>query len=421
MLPFRQHESSDVNAPRTFSARTRSLLVAVPVVLVSTIAITLNLASPTYAQTVGKRTLKAKSTQPESTTAPTATTSTANSSTASLAPAQYIVVDGDTVSGIASRFGLSTAGILALNGLGWSATIFPGQMLTLSSDSSGVVTSAPQAPVSAEITRYVVASGDTISGIAGSHGISTDAVLSANGLDRASVIYPGQSLSIPDASASTSTSQAPAAAASATSQYTIVSGDTIAHVAERAGVSVQAVLDANQLGWSSIIYPGQVLTLPATGSVVAAQVPTAPSASASASVVTMLTPEMRRNAELIVSIGRSAGVSDYGLVIALAAAAQESGLVNVNYGDRDSLGLFQQRPSAGWGSAAQVLDPVHSTLAFFGGAGNPNTGITRGLLDIPNWESMTVTEAAQAVQISAHPNHYAKWEISARAWLVDLN
>ena len=382
MLPFGQHETSDVNAPRTFSARTRSLLIAVPVVLVSTIAITLNLVSPAYAQT-GKRTLKAKSTQPESTTAPTATT-TAHSSTAAIAPAQYIVVDGDTVSGIASRFGLSTAGILALNGLGWSATIFPGQVLTLSSDSSSVVTSAPQTPVSAEITRYIVASGDTISGIAGSHGISTDAVLSANGLDRASVIYPGQSLSIPDASASTSVSQAPASATPAASEYTIVNGDTIAHVAERAGVSVQAVLDANQLGWSSIIYPGQVLTLPAAGSVVATQ---APSASASASVVTMLTPEMRRNAELIVSIGRSAGVSDYGLVIALAAAAQESGLVNINYGDRDSLGLFQQRPSAGWGSADQVLDPVHSTLAFFGGAGNPNAGITRGLLDIPGWRS----------------------------------
>ena len=421
MLPFRQHESTEVTTPRTLSERTRSLLIGVPVVLVSTIAITLNFASPADAQTLGKRALKAKSTQPESTTAPTATSSTARSSTAALAPAQYVVVDGDTVSGIASRFGMSTAGILALNGLGWSATIFPGQVLTLSSDSNGVVVSAPQASVSSEITRYIVSSGDTISGIASSHGISTSAVLSANGLDRASVIYPGQSLSIPDASASTAASQVASAPAPAASQYTIVTGDTIAHVAERAGVSVQAVLDANQLGWSSIIYPGQVLTLPAAGSVVATQAPSAPAAPASASAVTLLTPEMRRNAELIVSIGRSAGVSEYGLVIALAAAAQESGLVNLTYGDRDSLGLFQQRPSSGWGSADQVLDPVHATLAFFGGDGNPNTGITRGLLDIPGWESMTVTQAAQAVQISAYPNHYAKWEISARAWLVDLN
>ena len=269
MLPFGQHESSDVSARHTFSARTRNLLIGIPIVVVSTIAITLNLASPADAQTLGKRPLKAKSTQPESTTAPTATTSTARSSTAALAPAQYIVVDGDTVSGIASRFGMSTAGILALNGLGWTATIFPGQVLTLSSDS--VETSARQTPVSAEITRYVVTSGDTISGIAVSHGVSTSAILSANGLDRASVIYPGQSLSIPDASApaAPTASAAPASA----SQYTIVSGDTIAAVAERAGLSVQTVLDANQLGWSSMIYPGQVLTLPGAGSVVAEQVP----------------------------------------------------------------------------------------------------------------------------------------------------
>ena len=107
-------------------------------------------------------------------------------------------------------------------------------------------------------------------------------------------------------------------------------------------------------------------------------------------------------------------------MIALAAAAQESGLRNVKHGDRDSLGLFQQRPSSGWGTAEQVLDPVRASLAFFCGAVNPNPGITRGLLDIPGWESMTLTPAAQTVQISAFPDHYAKWETSARAWLDEL-
>jgi hypothetical protein len=129
---------------------------------------------------------------------------------------------------------------------------------------------------------------------------------------------------------------------------------------------------------------------------------------------------MRRNAAVIVAVGRDAGVSDQGLVVALAAAAQESGLRNVDHGDRDSLGLFQQRPSTGWGTPAQLMDPVRASAAFFGGTHNPNPGITRGLLDIPAWESLTVTQAAQAVQLSAFPDHYAKWEAPARAWLADL-
>ena len=78
---------------------------------------------------------------------------------------------------------------------------------------------------------------------------------------------------------------------------------------------------------------------------------------------------------------------------------QESTLRNINYGDRDSLGLFQQRPSQGWGTPAQVTDPVYSTTIF----------IDR-LLQVPNWERLPVTVAAQTVQRSAFPDAYAKWE-----------
>ena len=129
---------------------------------------------------------------------------------------------------------------------------------------------------------------------------------------------------------------------------------------------------------------------------------------------------MTENAKIIIGVGTSLGVSDYGLVIALATAMQESSLRNLDHGDRDSLGLFQQRPSTGWGTPAQVTDRVHSSKLFFGGPTAPNRGITRGLLDIPGWQSMTVTQAAQAVQISGHPDAYAKWEVSAWAWLDQL-
>ena len=116
--------------------------------------------------------------------------------------------------------------------------------------------------------------------------------------------------------------------------------------------------------------------------------------------------------------GRRRGVPDRGIVVALAAAMQESGLRNLSYGDRDSVGMFQQRPSTGWGSAAQLQNPTYATELFFGGPSNPNAGRTRGLLDIRGWQSMTIAQAAQAVQISAYPNAYAKWETSAWGWLA---
>ena len=129
---------------------------------------------------------------------------------------------------------------------------------------------------------------------------------------------------------------------------------------------------------------------------------------------------MESNAQIIIDVGRSLGVPDRGIIIALAAAMQESSLRNIDYGDRDSVGLFQQRPSTGWGTVAQLTTPSYAAQLFYGGPSNPNKGKTRGLLDISGWQSMTLTQAAQAVQISAYPDAYAKWEASATAWLAQL-
>jgi hypothetical protein len=132
-----------------------------------------------------------------------------------------------------------------------------------------------------------------------------------------------------------------------------------------------------------------------------------------------------RNAGVIVATGRNAGVSDFGLTVALATAYQESRLRNLPYGDRDSLGLFQQRPSTGWGTAEQVQDAVYAARAFFGGPTGPNsTGAASqppGLLDVDGWQAMALTEAADAVQRSAFPTAYAQWEDDARAWLGELH
>jgi hypothetical protein len=101
-------------------------------------------------------------------------------------------------------------------------------------------------------------------------------------------------------------------------------------------------------------------------------------------------------------------------VIGIMTAMQESTLRNLNYGDRDSLGLFQQR--AGWASAAERTTPSTAATMFYTGG----HGGQRGLFAIPGWQSMPLWAAAQAVQVSAFPTAYAKWERTADAVVAKL-
>lgn len=120
-----------------------------------------------------------------------------------------------------------------------------------------------------------------------------------------------------------------------------------------------------------------------------------------------LTQEQAGNAAKILAVARRLGISPRGQVVAIATALQESTLVNLGHGDRDSLGVFQQRPSQGWGSPAEIQDVGKSTEAFFGRAKHTNNP---GLLDIKDWQTMPVTMAAQAVQGSGFPEAYAQHE-----------
>ncbi|MGY1604962.1 hypothetical protein [Geodermatophilus sp. SYSU D00815] len=112
-----------------------------------------------------------------------------------------------------------------------------------------------------------------------------------------------------------------------------------------------------------------------------------------------LTAEQIANARTIAQVGWDRGLPERAVVIALATAMQESRLRNLDYGDRDSLGLFQQRPSMGWGTPEQVQDPVYAAGKFYD-----------GLVRIPDWQTRRLTEAADAVQRSAFPEAYQKHE-----------
>lgn len=117
-----------------------------------------------------------------------------------------------------------------------------------------------------------------------------------------------------------------------------------------------------------------------------------------------LSLEQAENASLIAAIGVRRDLPARAVSIALATAYQESKIMNIDYGDRDSLGLFQQRPSQGWGTPEQVQDPVYATNAFYD-----------ALVKVDDYESMRITEAAQLVQRSGFPEAYEDHAEDARA------
>ncbi|MFG2209847.1 heavy metal transporter [Streptomyces sp. NPDC048638] len=115
-----------------------------------------------------------------------------------------------------------------------------------------------------------------------------------------------------------------------------------------------------------------------------------------------LTPEQAANAATISAVASSRGLPERAVTIALATAMQESGLRNIDFGDRDSVGLFQQRPSQDWGTVRQIMDPVYSAGEFY-----------THLAKVPGYSRLPLTAAAQRVQRSGYPQAYAKHEANA--------
>jgi hypothetical protein len=113
-------------------------------------------------------------------------------------------------------------------------------------------------------------------------------------------------------------------------------------------------------------------------------------------------PEQAANAATITAVASQRKLPERAVTIALATAMQESSLRNIGHGDRDSLGLFQQRPSQGWGTEQQITDPVYSSGRFYD-----------HLVQIPGYSRLPLTVAAQRVQHSGYPQAYAKHETNA--------
>ncbi|WP_028266704.1 lytic transglycosylase domain-containing protein [Arthrobacter sp. MA-N2] len=317
-------------------------------------------------------------------------------------PATYTIVRGDTISGIAARYGLNTNTVLQLNQLSANTIIYPGQQIKLTGSATTPAAPAP-APTPAPSTAsssdatYTVKSGDTLGGIAARHGVALSDVFSWNGLNGRSIIYPGQKIKVgagskaptPAAPAPTAPAPAPAPAVTAlasTGAYTIKSGDTLGGIAARLGVSLSSLLSANKLSMSTIIYPGQKLAIPGA--------PAAP-APAPAPVTTPLVPSTflgytypaavvsSANANkallnaspvptaaqmkaIVADTARRMGVDPS---LALAFAYQESGFNQRAVSPANAIGTMQVVPSSGeWaselvGRKLNILDPYDNVTA----------------------------------------------------------
>ena len=316
---------------------------------------------------------------------------------------------------IAARFGLRTADVLALNGLGWSSIIYPGQVLQARRHAAAAPAPATPAPPVAACGAYTVQRGDTISAIAKRHGVidqcgavgqrarlvvdhlpRPDARDSrrrcARGIRSRPLLPPRRPL-LP----------APSAPAAGTLHDRGGRHDQLDRLAPRRQRRRGADRQQARLVLDHLPRPD-------------AQDPVHPPPSDSRARA----PSRSRTRSSSCGSGASWACRTAASRSPSAPRCRSRRSATSTWGDRDSLGLFQQRPSYGWGTEAEVQDPARATRAFFGGSGDPNGSRTRGLLDIPGWESLTFTQAAQAVQISAYPDAYAKWEQPAHAWLAAL-
>jgi LysM repeat protein len=314
------------------------------------------------------------------------------------APAEYTIARGDTISGIAGKFGLNTGEVLRLNNLQANTVIYPGQKIKLSGQPAAPAAPAAApapAPAPAGEATYTVKPGDTLGAIAARHNVSLGDVFSWNSLNMRSIIYPGQKIKVgagQPAPAAPAPAPAPALAntsaapAPAPGSYTVKAGDTLSAIASRHGVKLSELLSANRMSMSTVIYPGNKLALPGAGgqpapqpaAAVAPLVPSSflgfsypPAVVSSANENKALlnaapVPSRAEMRNIVADTARRMGVDP---ALALAFAHQESGFDQRAVSPANAIGTMQVIPSSGqWasdlvGRKLNLLDPYDNATA----------------------------------------------------------
>ncbi|MCO4251039.1 lytic transglycosylase domain-containing protein [Pseudarthrobacter raffinosi] len=393
---------------------------ALPAVVLSSLALAQPAAAEAPARAIPATlaaAMKAQAAEPKAALIPAASVSTtipaAFQPMQPAAPAEYTIARGDTISGIAGKFGLETYEVLKLNNLQPNTIIYPGQKIKLSGTGSAPAP-APAAPAAAAPANaggsYTVKSGDTLGAIAARHKVSLSDVFSWNGLNMRSIIYPGQKIKVgagapaaPAAPASavqpTSAPAAPAPAPAAPapapapaapapgSSYTIKAGDTLSAIASRHGVKLSDILAANQLSMTTVIYPGNKLVIPGASLQPASSTPAAPPAplvpssflgftypaavvsSANENKALLNASPVPSRAEMRAIVADTARQMGVDPTLALAFAHQESGFNQRAVSPANAIGTMQVIPSSGqWasdlvGRKLNLLDPYDNATA----------------------------------------------------------
>jgi N-acetylmuramoyl-L-alanine amidase len=297
------------------------------------------------------------------------------------------VASGETVSGIAARYGTTVAAIVSANGLDARAFIRAGQTLSIPG-AAATASTAAAAPVQATTSAHRVASGETVSGIAARYGTTVAAIVSANGLDARAFIRAGQTLTVPTAgtaapSAPTAAPAVPPAPSAPTATtHRVASGETVSGIAARYGTTVAAVVAANGLDARATIRAGQTLSVPGASTVATPApatlvgntfagrtYPEATVASANQNKAALLAAGVPTRAEmqsLVAATAREMGVDP---ALALAVAFQESGFNQAAVSPANAIGTMQVIPSSGqWASQMvgrhlNLLDPKDNVVA----------------------------------------------------------
>ncbi|WP_256128059.1 LysM peptidoglycan-binding domain-containing protein [Arthrobacter sp. SDTb3-6] len=339
----------------------------------------------------------------------------------------YTVRAGDTISGIAARHGLSTASVLSANGMNNSTVIFPGQTIKLSK-SAAPAKAAPAKAAPAKAARpassaasYVVKSGDTLSGIAARHGVSLASVMSANGMNNATVIYPGQTIKL--AKSAPAPAAAPARASSTTpasyGRYVIKSGDTLSGIAARHGVPLKSLASANGISVNGIIYAGKTLSIPGVSAASSSITPIKPAvpkvpntflhytypaavvADANKNLQALLAAPVPSQAQMKEMVARTAASMGVDPSLAMAFAYQESGFNQQVVSPANAIGTMQVIPDAGdWASGMvgrklNLLDPQDNVTA--------GVAIIRALLKDAKTEDLAIAGYYQGqYSVSVH-------------------